>query len=260
MSRKIRQIFLNFFILFLALGFSIIIAEVLVRSFSDGPGEDDWVGASKKYYEYDSLFGWRNIPDTEMTRVSIRGQNSVFYRVNSKGIRGPEYPYKKADNEYRILFLGDSFTEGYMVEEDDHFAGVMKRKLNDLKNNKHFEALNSGVAGWSTDQELLFFQNEGKKFRPDLTILMFFQNDLFYNNELKDWGMYYKPLFKVNNGELVLTNVPVPKPDKIAGYSQLSSEETSIFKRIRKWLHVNSHLYGFIKERITNTYILRKIA
>jgi hypothetical protein len=260
MSGKRKQLLLNLFVLFFALSFSVIVAEALVRAFSIGPKEENWVGADKLWYEYDSLLGWRKIPNTGTTRVSIRGRNSVFYQVNSKGIRGPEYPYEKPYNQYRILFLGDSFTEGYMVEEDDHFAGVMKRKLNNMKSNKHFEALNSGVAGWSTDQELLFFQNEGKKYKPDLTILMFYQNDLYYNNQPKDWGMYYKPLFKISNGKLVLTNVPVPKPDKIAGYSQLSSSEQSIFKRIRTWLYANSHLYNLIKERIRNVYFLHKIA
>lgn len=36
--------------------------------------------------------------------------------MNSKGIRGPEYPYEKPPEEFRILFLGDSYAEGYAVE------------------------------------------------------------------------------------------------------------------------------------------------
>lgn len=259
-SSETRKLFMNLTVLFITICILLFAAEVLVRTFSVAPKEDKWVGADKHWYEYDPIYGWRKIPNVKTTRISTRGKNSVFFRINSKGFRGPEYPYEKPDNEYRVLFLGDSFTEGYMVKEEDHFANVMKRQLNNLKIFKHVEALNSGTAGWGTDQELLFFQNEGKKYKPDLTILMFYQNDLSYNNEPKDWGMYYKPLFKEIDGELVLTNVPVPKPDKLVHYDQLSSEGESVFKRTKEWLYKNSQLYNLIKERIKSLHPLYKWA
>lgn len=260
MQRKIKQLFFNITILLFTICFLILAAEVSVRIISIAPMEDKWVGAEKKYYEYDPLLGWRKIPNTKTTRVSIRGRNSVFYQINSKGFRGPEYPYKKADNEYRVLFLGDSFTEGYMIEMDDHFAEVMKRRLNSIRRKKFVQALNSGTAGYSTDQELLFFQNEGKKYNPDITILMFYENDITYNNQPKDWSMYYKPLFRIKNGELALTTNPVPKPDRILYSNHLETTEKSPSKKLRKWLYENSHLYNLIKDRVNNSYSLKKIA
>jgi hypothetical protein len=260
MYKKINRLFLNIALLLGTIFLLTMATEIVLRTVSKELLGDNWVGAEKKYYEYDPLLGWRKIPNTGTTRVSIRGRNSVYYQVNSKGFRGPEYPYKKPDNEYRILFLGDSFTEGYMIDMNDHFAEVMKQRLNSTGRKKFVNALNSGTAGWSTDQELLFFQNEAKKYSTDLTILMFFQNDLSYNNEPKDWSMYYKPLFKIRDGELILTNVPVPKPDKIVRSDQLSSKDRTISKIIREWLHANSYLYGLIKKRINNTYYLHKLA
>lgn len=257
---KTRQLLFSGITLIVAIIITLASAEILVRFLVGDMKDKAWVGADKLYYEYDSLLGWRKIPNTETTRISIKGQNSVFYQVNSKGFRGPEYPYKKPDNEYRILFLGDSFTEGYMVEIKDHFAQIMEQELNSTKRIKHILAMNSGTAGWSTDQELLFFQNEGKKYAPDLTILMFYQNDLSYNNEPKDWGMYYKPLFKITNDGLVLTNVPVPKPDKLVYSDQLSSESRTLSKKIREWLHLNSRLYRLVKERINSSYFLHDVA
>lgn len=251
-----RQLIINIMVLFITMGIMLAAAEIAVRIMSVSPKEAKWVGADKRWYEYDSLYGWRKIPNVETTRVSTKGLNSVYFRINSKGFRGPEYPYEKPADEYRVLFLGDSFTEGFMLTEEDHFAEVMKRELNNMNSTKHIEALNSGVAGWGTDQELLFFQNEGKKYSPDLTILMFYQNDLSYNNEPKDWGMYYKPLFKQVGGELVLTNVPVPRPDKIVNYNQLASEKKSAFKRIKEWFYDNSQLYNLIKERIKSLHNL----
>jgi len=253
---KNRKLLVNVIVLFITICAMLVAAEVLVRIFSIAPKGDKWVGADKRWYEYDPLYGWRKIPNVNATRISVKGQNSVLFRVNSKGLRGPEYPYEKPANEYRILFLGDSFTEGFMIKEEDHFAEVMKRRLNSLKSKEHIEALNSGVAGWSTDQELLFFQNEGKKYSPDLTILMFYQNDLSYNNEPKDWSMYYKPLFKQIDGKLVLTNVPVPLPDKIVNTDQLTSKEEPILKRAKQWFYKNSQLYNLIKERVKSIHAL----
>jgi len=225
------------------------------------PDESRWIGNSRSFYEYDPLLGWRNIPNTDSIRtIRARGNNKIHYKINSKGIRGPEYSYEKAENEYRILLLGDSYTEGYVVEFDDLFSEVMKSKLNSMEKGLHFQTINSGTSGWSTDQELLFFQSEGKKYRPDLTILMFYQNDLAYNNQPKDFGMFYKPLFKEINGNLLLTNVPVPKPDEIIINNQLSDDDISIFKKLKLWLHERSYLYVFIKKRIKNTYIFNDLA
>ena len=259
-SRGKRQLLINIIVLLVTMGFMLVAAEIMVKILSVEPKEAKWVGADKRWYEYDPLYGWRKFPNVETTRVSTKGLNSVYFRINSKGFRGPEYPYEKPSDERRILLLGDSFTEGFMIKEEDHFAEVMEHKLNNTGSKRHFEALNSGTAGWGTDQELLFFQNEGNKYGPDLTILMFYQNDLSYNNEPKDWGMYYKPLFKQVDGELVLTNVPVPKPDKIVKYDQLSSEERSVFKRTKEWFFKNSQLYNLIKDRIKSIHSLHKWA
>jgi lysophospholipase L1-like esterase len=259
--KKTKQIFLNVTLLLITVSFILLIGEVSVRIFSDGPDDSEWIGNSRSYYEHDPLLGWRNIPNTDRIRIiKAKGNNKIHYQINSRGIRGPEYSYEKSGNEYRVLLLGDSYTEGYVVEFDNLFSEIMKATLNNNKNNMYFQVINSGTSGWSTDQELLFFQNEGKKYRPDLTILMFFQNDLAYNNQPKDFGMYYKPLFKEMNGKLELTNVPVPKPDKIIINNQLADDEISIFKKLRLWLHKRSYLYAAVKERIQNTYFLNALA
>jgi hypothetical protein len=258
--KKIKQISLNVTLLFAAICFVLLVGEIIVRTFPDEPDNNEWIGNPRSFYEHDSLLGWKHIPNTNTVRISIGGTNKVPYQINSRGIRGPEYPYEKAHNEYRILFLGDSYTEGYIVEFDDLFSEVMTSELNNKKKGIYFRAINSGTSGWSTDQELLFFQSEGEKYNPDLTILMFFQNDLAYNNQPKDFGMFYKPLFKKENGKLVLTNVPVPKPDKIVYDDQLNPEKESIFKKLKLWLHGKSRLYGFIKERVKYTYFLNNLA
>ncbi len=258
MQRKTKQLFFNFMVLFFTICLLIIVAEIAARIISRELAENNWVGAEKKYYEYDPLLGWKKIPKLNTTRASA-GNAPISYQINSRSIRGHEYSYEKLDNEYRVLILGDSFAEGFMVEFHELFSEVLKDRLSKMRKNRHYQTINTGTSGWSTDQELLLFQNEGKKYKPNLTILMFYENDIAYNNQPKDWGMYYKPLFKIENGILVLTNVPVPKPDIFIIHDHLESEG-SVFRKIRRWLNVNSYLYKFIKERIKNTYGFMKLS
>jgi len=77
--------------------------------------------------------------------------------------------------------------------------------------------INAGTGGYSTDQELLFFQGEGSRYHPDLTILMFYPNDLPMNvrSDYKWKGRGEKPMFELKDGKLVLTHHPKAPPGKI---------------------------------------------
>lgn len=166
MAQRITKISLNFLVFFGSLFFTLFILEISVRILS--PPEHNQL-----FMEYDSLLGWGKKPN--VVGEHITSEYSITEIMNSKGIRGPEYSYKKADDEYRILILGDSFAEGYSVEFNQLFSEVLKTKLNnDSRSDVYFEIINAGTGGYSTDQELLFFQTEGKKYNPDLTILMYF--------------------------------------------------------------------------------------
>jgi hypothetical protein len=258
MTEGKKPIFFNLVLLLAALCLAVLLGEGISRIFFSSIDEKNWVGAEKKYYEYDSLFGWKKIPGLRSQRVTA-GKPPVSYNINSRSIRGPEYPYAKEDGEYRILVLGDSFAEGFMVEFSELFSEVMKKTLNDKQRSVHIDVINTGTSGWSTDQELIMFQTEGKKYSPDLVILLFYENDITYNNRPKDWGMYYKPLFQIVDGKLELTNVPVPRPDIFIMYDQLEAENKSAFKRLRSWLNVNSYLYKLVKDRVMSSYKLRTL-
>ena len=259
--KKIKQIFFNCCLFIAAICFMFALGEIVVRTAFIEPDKTEWIGNPKTFYEYHDFLGWRNIPNTDAIRtIHAKGKNKVTYKINSRGIRGPEYSYEKPENEYRILFLGDSYTEGYVVDFEDLFSELLKERLNGLVGDKYVQTINSGTSGWSTDQELLFFQHEGKKYNPDLTVLMFYENDLAYNNQPKDFGMFYKPMFKEVKGELVLTNVPVPRPDRIINNTQLADyQNASLIKKLKLWLHKTSFLYGFIKKRIKSTHVLHRL-
>lgn len=248
---KLKKVSLNLLLLCGSLLISLLTLELLVKMFLPASPEQHQL-----FVEYDPLLGWRKIPN--MVGEHVTSEYTVSESINSKGIRGPEYSYEKAEGDYRILILGDSFAEGYSVEFEQLFSEILKSRLNQNNKDIHIEVINAGTGGYSTDQELLFFQNEGQKYNPDLTILMFFDNDVWYNNQTYYWRGH-KPMFKLtNNSTLELTNVPVPKPvndpadvNPIKGKNSLDT--------VKIWLDRNSSLYTFIRDRVENTPFLRAI-
>jgi hypothetical protein len=107
------------------------------------------------------------------------------YRNNSLGWRGGREYREQKQAAYRVLFLGDSFTYGLGVNDDETFAARLEQRLTaDLL---PVEAMNAGCPGKGSDYALKSFQLVGRKFHPDLVVLGFFGND-FQDNER---GEYY---------------------------------------------------------------------
>ncbi len=236
---KIKRTAINFTLLVLSIIFALFMGEIIVRAFKQRILAR--VGVHQLFCEYDELLGWKKIPNAQ--GVHLSDEFAVTEKFNSKGIRGPEYSYEKPADEYRVLVLGDSFAEGHAVGFEELFSEILKRKLN-RKSNKYVEVINTGTGGYSTDQELLYFRNEGKKYNPDLTVLMFYYNDVFNNTQPFVERCGYKPFFELENNKLLLKNVPVPKQK-----TRLLSE-LSLRGKIKNWFDRNSYLYRFVKIKI----------
>jgi lysophospholipase L1-like esterase len=87
--------------------------------------------------------------------------------TNSKGFRSPEI----VEGKPIIAFLGDSFTFGFGIEDD---------QTNPLVFQKHFpqyQIMNTGVNGYTIDQEVLTYENKVAPWKPKLVVLEFVTND-----------------------------------------------------------------------------------
>ena len=152
----------------------LLFALVLVEGFFwawDPPISRPRIGS---YAAYSEEYGWLNRPNTRGWQVDV----GYHIRVNRHGHRGGEYPEKKPAGVFRILGLGDSFTFGWGVEERDIFLRVMERKLREAGH--RVEVLNAGVPGWHSSQTLHYLRREGLRFEPDLMVMTFFLDDVFY--------------------------------------------------------------------------------
>jgi hypothetical protein len=135
-----------------------------------------------------------------------RSEYLVHLQINSHGLRGPEIPWARPAGVARVLLLGDSFTEGFCVAEEDTVRARLESQLRELVG--PLQVVNGGTTGYSTDQELLFYLEQGRRYEPDVVVLLVYYNDLSDDTV----GGLDKPRFDLVDGELQLRNSPVPPP------------------------------------------------
>jgi hypothetical protein len=102
---------------------------------------------------------------------------TLTYRTNSLGFRGPETSLKKPTGTFRIVGLGDSFTFGTGVRQEDTFLAVLEKTLNATRGHISFEVINFGVMGFNTTHEVSLLQHIGVTYDPDAVVICFFLND-----------------------------------------------------------------------------------
>lgn len=100
----------------------------------------------------------------------------VEYKVNSLGLRDEEFLATKQKDEYRILFLGDSFTEGSGVNLNQTFVKEVEKKLKG-STERNIRAVNAGVSAYSPLLEWLYLRDRGINLNPDLVVVNLFMND-----------------------------------------------------------------------------------
>lgn len=99
--------------------------------------------------------------------------------VNSEGFPGPELVVPKPAGTWRMVFLGDSCTQqGFPARVADRLAAGASTP------SPRFEAINLGVAGYSSLQGRLVADAWLPRLEPDLTVAFFGWNDRW-----RAWGM-----------------------------------------------------------------------
>lgn len=99
---------------------------------------------------------------------------------NSLGLKNKEIE-RKSENQFRILFLGDSLVWNGKTTSGKLYTQVIEENLNkQSEQNYKFEVINAGIPGYTTYQEMEFLKIYGLKMNPDMVILGFALNDLYY--------------------------------------------------------------------------------
>lgn len=100
--------------------------------------------------------------------------------TNSNNYRDYEYPRQKGAGIFRILAVGDSFTQGGGVNFDDIWPKRLERYLSQYENVKGvcYQVLNWGRPGSSTPFEVAKIKDHAVSYGADLIVLGFCLNDV----------------------------------------------------------------------------------
>jgi hypothetical protein len=140
---------------------------------------------------FDAKLGWTKIPSYEITRGT--SEFDVTFTTNSRGLRDDEdLSPAKPEGVYRVVVLGDSFALGYTVDREDLFVDQLEGWWNSEQ--RRVQVVNGGTEGWSTDQEVRWFLEEGASYEPDLVLLLPYENDIYWNGQ-SAYHRFPKPRF-----------------------------------------------------------------
>lgn len=181
---------------------ALLVGEGLARVFF--PAWAPRTMALSTFWRYDPRYGWSHIPGAHGVFTADDGKATSVI-INTKGFRGPESDYARAGIGRRILLLGDSMAWGFGVDYDETFGALVERMVPDT------QVINLAVSGYSTDQELLVYRDEGYKYRPDLVVIVVAANDPASNARTLEYLIYGKPAFVARGDDLELVNQPVAR-------------------------------------------------
>jgi len=153
--------------------------------------------------QYDPLLGKIHKKNFRTTRWTP--EFAMTFSTNSLGFRGPELKTPLPRNTLILLFLGDSLTMGYGVNEGEEFPQLIARRLNKRNGLGPVQVINAGVAGTGTGRAFRFLQwyMNVWKHHPTVLIYQFSGND--FNDNIRE-GLYSID----SQGRLVERNTRVP--------------------------------------------------
>ncbi|MEM3127025.1 MAG: SGNH/GDSL hydrolase family protein [Candidatus Woesearchaeota archaeon] len=166
--------------------------------------------------EFDPVFKWRNRPG--FSGVIIAENEKDFFtkfKINKDGFRGEEL---RENAKYKIMTIGDSFTFGKGVEDNETYSAVLEKNLNDLGYDT--EVINTGVIGYYPDQYYLVVKKMAPVYKPNMIIIGFFGG-----NDIEDTD-----LLEISDNKVI--EKPFEKPP--------------VNTRVKKFFAKNSHLYNYL--------------
>lgn len=219
---------LNILLLLLSLITAGAVGEVVMRVFFK-----DSIFLYPRYHSpatYGDFTIRRLRPDMTFQHTSVDGRWE--FRINHQGFRADrDFSYDKLPGVLRVLVLGDSHTLGFEADQEAIFASVIERYL--IGEGVGTEVINAGVSGFSTAEELVFLENEGIRYRPDVVVLGFYAND--FEDNIK------AGLFRLDGDQLV-----VDKYRHVPGERVLRIVNNV---GILRWLGEHSWLYSYLMNK-----------
>jgi lysophospholipase L1-like esterase len=113
------------------------------------------------------------------TKVIDKDWVQTNISFNKDGFRDKDYSFKKPDDVFRILIIGDSQTFGHGIDRlEETYPKKLETRLNTAAGSKKFEVLSFARPGWNSDSHLQYLYKKGLTYQPDLIMLSLYHNDI----------------------------------------------------------------------------------
>jgi len=135
---------------------------------------------NSQYAEPEDI-GWYYNWDTNGTHaLPLKGTDSIYKReVNDEGFPDDDFPLQKQPNEFRIISMGDSFTEGDGAPADSTWVQLLEDMLNARYEKLTFSNFNAGVIGNDPYFNYMMLKGRLLKYNPDLVIATVNRTDIW---------------------------------------------------------------------------------
>lgn len=163
---------------------------------------------------------WRLRPGLDVSRRT--GEFSERVRTGSLGLRGGDPAPARDPGRPRILAVGDSFTFGTGVDDDETWEALLATSL--AARGTPAEVMNAGVPGYGFDQGFRAAQSWAATLQPDLVLFGLHCTDL-----ASDWEV---PLWDLRDGRLVPVD---PSRNWIALQARLREATPALLRGLRTW-------------------------
>ncbi len=212
-------------LMFTTLIISLLIVEGVVRITYP-------VSTQKDRQIFDNYF--EPIPNMEGVNRDANSEYANRFFQNSMGLYSPEIPLENSQGEYRILLVGDSFTQSVHTRLEQKHTTLLETKLRE-RYGDGITVINGGNGATGTSQQLLFLQRKLLQYEPDLILLNFHPADIPDN--------VFQSVHEIQGGLLVQKEL-VPYKHRIGW-------------RLREWMGVNSQLYVLFWRVAVRTEFIR---
>ena len=221
------SLFLNLGLVCVTILISLVGAEEMLRLKTHVyPMQRGWVGQFQNRpslnFITDAQTGWRMRPNHSF--VWTADQFAHTYRSNSQGFRS-DSDFDAGDRRLKLAFVGDSFTFGTGVANEETFLSFVEKGAPDRI------SWNFGMPGFGVDQVWLSARHQALPLKPDLLVVGLINADFERSQvtfrRLEGFG---KPTFKLVSGQLIERTNEQP-PNALTQYIDESSLLWAVWQR-----------------------------
>jgi len=157
--------------------------------------------------------------------ASLRDNPVWEVSLNSEGFREAEFSQEKPSSAFRILCLGDSWTFGANVGQDEAYPQRLRSLLKQEFPVANFEVFNLGMLGYASYHGLQVLKTRALDLNPDFVVLAFAMNEpKMAGYRKKDTPTDQEPTTLMKMTGRVLANI-----------GSFASEHIEFYRLLRYW-------------------------